>query len=138
AVHLPDHYPQASVAFTGTHDSDTTLGWYRSLKDRWREGNGHAGEQLQRLHGWTGTEDEAQLVSECMRKLSMSSADTVVFPMQDVLNLDGTHRMNQPGTIRGNWTWRIKARVLDTTISGPLRTMAESSARVPAASTEAG
>lgn len=130
SVHLPDYYPEASVAFTGTHDSDTTLGWYRSTLRRRDEGDGRAPEELARLHGWLGTDDPGKIVSTCMDKLSASAAETVVFPMQDVLGLDGNHRMNQPGTTSGNWTWRLNEGCLDEQVTDRLRGLAGSTGRL--------
>ncbi|MEM8607786.1 MAG: 4-alpha-glucanotransferase [Myxococcota bacterium] len=130
SIHLPDNYPVASVGFTGTHDSDTTLGWYQSLQRLSNEGHHHASEQLAALHAWLGTSDEGAIVPRCIDKLSRSAADTVVFPIQDVLNLDGSHRMNEPGTTSGNWCWRMRAGQLDERVPRWLRDLGQSTGRL--------
>ncbi|MEM7135803.1 MAG: 4-alpha-glucanotransferase [Myxococcota bacterium] len=132
AVHLPDHYPKSSVAFTGTHDSDTTRGWYQALREQHDRGEQGASDELHRAHLWLGTGEEPEIVPAAMWKLSESLADTVIFPMQDVLNLDGSHRMNAPGTAEGNWTWRLKSGELDDSVSKRLREIAETTGRSPA------
>jgi len=130
SIHLPDHYPEASVGFTGTHDSNTMLGWYRSLLHARGAGDAQAREELVRLHAWLGTENPVEILPTCLRKLSASAAETVVFPMQDVLGLDGSHRMNQPGTTSGNWAWRLKSGVLDEHVSKRLLHLADATARL--------
>lgn len=106
-VHRPHEYPRASIAFTGTHDNDTTLGWYEALRRRARS-NAEAKAELQWVQTYLGTKDVTEVVPTAIRMLCASSADTVIFPVQDILNLDGKHRMNKPGTARGNWVWRLK------------------------------
>lgn len=93
---LPHNYVANTVAYTGTHDNDTTIGWWEALPDyqkdfvcRYLSTDGHAIQ-------W-----------DMMRALSASVANTVIFPMQDVLGLSGEHRMNFPGKPSGNWEWRF-------------------------------
>jgi len=128
-VHRPHNYPQESVAFTGTHDSDTTLGWYKALKRRARSKDRTAKTELRRVHAYLGTTKEAEIVGAAIRTLSISRAHTVIFPLQDVLNLDGRHRMNTPGTTRGNWAWRLKDGQLSKDVADRLRELAEATDR---------
>jgi 4-alpha-glucanotransferase len=66
-------------------------------------------EEKQRLFSYIGREIPAeQLPAELIRLAMMSVADTVIFPMQDVLSLGGTSRMNRPGTETGNWRWQLE------------------------------
>ena len=95
--YLPHNHVRDLVAYTGTHDNDTTLGWYRSLGD-WERGN------VQRYLGRDGTD----IVSDLVRLVYESVADLVVIPMQDVLQLGNEARMNRPGEPEGNWTWRFQ------------------------------
>lgn len=100
---LPHHYVPNTIAYTGTHDNDTTLGWWHSVSDQERtfahsyfDQYGHA------------TQGEAQEIHwGMMRALSSSLANTVIYPMQDVLGLSSDHRMNFPGKPSGNWEWRF-------------------------------
>ncbi len=93
---LPHHYVANSVAYTGTHDNNTCIGWWRTAKE-------HEKEFAKRYLGCDGGEINWTM----MYVLSASAANTVIFPMQDVLGLDGRHRMNYPGTAEGNWEWRF-------------------------------
>jgi 4-alpha-glucanotransferase len=93
---LPHHYEQNSVVYTGTHDNDTTKGWYESATEREKAfvkkycgGNGH------------------EVSCDLMRLASRSVADMAIFPFQDVLNLGTEGRMNFPGKALGNWDWRF-------------------------------
>jgi 4-alpha-glucanotransferase len=94
--YLPFHHTRDSVVYTGTHDNDTTLGWYTSLNDGEREFVddylGHSREVMP----WP-----------LIRIALASRANLAVIPMQDVLGLDSGHRMNTPGTTEGNWNWRF-------------------------------
>jgi len=123
-VHRPHDYPAQSVAFTGTHDNDTTRGWYRALRRRARSKDPNARAELRRVHAYLGTEDETEVAHAAIRAVSASPANTVIFPLQDVLNLDGKHRMNTPGTTQGNWVWRLKDGHLDASASERLRDLA--------------
>ncbi len=93
---LPHHYIANTVAYTGTHDNDTTLGWWQTAPD-------HVKNFVKDYLGSDG--DEIQW--DMMRALSGSLANLVVFPMQDVLGLSSEHRMNYPGKADGNWEWRF-------------------------------
>ena len=128
-VHRLNNYPARSVAYTGTHDSDTTLGWYKALKSRAHDGDPSAEAELRNVHERLGTWDEAEIAAAAIRALYTSPANTVILPLQDVLNLDGGHRMNTPGTSRDNWTWRLKEGEISAAVAGRLRELAESSDR---------
>jgi 4-alpha-glucanotransferase len=95
-IYLPHHHEQDSVVYTGTHDNDTTLGWWASASARER---GHALAYL----ASDGTEMHWALI----RAACASVADTAVIPLQDVLGLTGEHRMNLPGRGEGYWEWRF-------------------------------
>lgn len=93
---LPHNYVPNAVAYTGTHDNDTALGWWSSVSDREKN---FAQQYLK--------SDGQAIHWDMMRALSNSAANTVVFPMQDVLGLPGEYRMNFPGQPSGNWEWRF-------------------------------
>ncbi len=94
--YLPFNHEPDSVVYTGTHDNDTSLGWYASLDDHFR---GLVDEFL-------GRPGEAMPLP-LIRTALASCARLAVIPMQDLLGLDGNHRMNLPGTVDGNWRWRF-------------------------------
>lgn len=129
-LHRPDCYPRESVAYTGTHDSDTTRGWYEALRHRAAAGDGHAGQELQHIHEHLGTADEAEVVRAAVRALFESPANTVIVPVQDILGLDGRHRMNKPGTNENNWKWRSKDGSLEADLAHGLRSMTEAADRL--------
>lgn len=93
---LPHHYIPNTVAYTGTHDNDTTVGWWGAISERDRTFVQHYldcdGQSIQ----W-----------DMMRALSKSIANIVIYPMQDVLGLPDSCRMNYPGQSEGNWEWRF-------------------------------
>ncbi|MEQ9308312.1 MAG: 4-alpha-glucanotransferase [Balneolaceae bacterium] len=92
---LPHNYPQNSVVYTGTHDNDTSVGWYEKAPE----------VEKHRARTYTRS-DGADISWELIRLGMMSVSDQAIFPLQDYLNLDGEHRMNFPGTSSGNWLWR--------------------------------
>ncbi len=99
--YLPHNHEGNSVVYTGTHDNDTTLGWFRSLGADARR---HVLDYL----GVEDDEDDAGMPWALIRTALASVAVMSVVPMQDVLGLDGRHRMNVPGTEEGNWRWRFE------------------------------
>lgn len=99
--YLPHNHVQSSVVYTGTHDNDTTLGWFTSLSAR---------EKKMVLRYLDRTGDG--IVWDLIRTAFASVADTVVIPLQDLLELPGDFRMNLPGTAGGNWSWRLGKGVL--------------------------
>jgi 4-alpha-glucanotransferase len=120
------------MAFTGTHDSNTMLGWYRALRRRARSNDATAKAELGRVQSYFGTNREVDVVDAAIRVLFASPADTVIVPLQDLLHLDERHRMNRPGTTRGNWTWRLKERQLNRALARRLRALAEATDRLQA------
>jgi 4-alpha-glucanotransferase len=85
-----------TIIYTGTHDNSTLIGWYHSLAKR----------QRQRLHKFFGTQTE--LVKAIVTYLVNCAAAYVIFPIQDLLGLDDSCRLNRPGTIGSpNWEWRL-------------------------------
>lgn len=95
---LPHHYVINTIAYTGTHDNDTTIGWWSTLPE-------HEKAFVREYLGIG--ENEAEINWVMMRSLSRSIASTVIFPLQDVLGLPSEHRMNFPGHPGGNWEWRF-------------------------------
>ena len=100
--HKPENVHPDAVYYTGTHDNDTTLGWWRGLPEHARH------PVMQRLGA---SEDEAVLEAMIATVLE-SRAVLAMLPLQDVLRLGSEARMNTPGTDNGNWTWRFEWEAL--------------------------
>lgn len=98
--YLPENIEENSVTYTGTHDNDTTLGWYHSLNENDRS---HVDTYLNKVYQGTSVNMPFALI-----KLALDTKSRlVIIPMQDILELGTKHRMNVPGTIEGNWAWRF-------------------------------
>jgi 4-alpha-glucanotransferase len=100
--YLPHNHTIDSVSYTGTHDNNTTVGWFNEINDYTKS----------RVFDYLGdSHDEIswQLIRACLRTVSKLA----VIPMQDVLSLDSDHRMNVPGTIEGNWSWQFDWDMVD-------------------------
>jgi 4-alpha-glucanotransferase len=96
--YLPFNHTRASVVYTGTHDNDTTLGWWQGLDDA----------RQARILELLGQPSEP-MPWPLVRAALGSVARLTVLPLQDLLGLDGSHRMNTPATTAGNWNWRVTA-----------------------------
>ena len=95
--HLPDNYPEDCVAYPGTHDDNTILGWYRSRSPK-----------IKRLvRDYLGISGGRAINWQIIRVMEESRADTVLIQLQDILGLGSEARMNQPGTNSGQWEWRF-------------------------------
>ncbi len=105
--HFITHYSQNTVAYTGTHDNDTTLGWAEKA-------NPKALAFAEKTLGFTGAKEAPEAF---IRALFECPCDTVIVPMQDILGLDSSARMNLPGTTGGNWLWRMKPDQLSLDLS---------------------
>ena len=103
--YLPHHYKRNCVVYTGTHDNDTTRGWYHEVG---KEARDFAKEYMckERL-------DEDSLAEDFIAMAMSSVADLCVIPLQDYLNLGSEARINIPSTLGGNWVWRMKKGQFD-------------------------
>ena len=95
-LHLPHNWTARSIAYTGTHDNDTTAGWFGSLEPNLRAA---VADYLDAA--------VADVVPAMTRTLLASVAGLAVVPMQDLLGLGREARMNTPGTVTGNWSWAL-------------------------------
>jgi 4-alpha-glucanotransferase len=110
--HLPHEYTPRSVAYTGTHDNDTIVGWYTKLEAAAAKGDGGAQRQLE--HVWRYLGNRPQQPHWAMIHLVMqSAANLAIVPAQDLLGLGTEARMNVPGVAKGNWGWRMHAGALN-------------------------
>jgi 4-alpha-glucanotransferase len=119
---LPSNYPVNTVAYTGTHDNDTTRGWYESLDDE------------QRQVVWKAL-DHCELPSdavawEFIHLVWSSESALAIAKLQDLLNLGTDSRMNLPGTAEGNWKWRCTPEMISLADWHRLRDLTENSNRL--------
>jgi 4-alpha-glucanotransferase len=112
--HLPRNHEEQSVVYTGTHDNDTTRGWWESLSDEDR--------------AWSELDPDDPAWS-LLGVAWGSRAALAVAPLQDVLDLGSEARMNLPGTEEGNWQWRYAPEDLTAERAERLRALTESSRR---------
>lgn len=103
---LPHNYPINTVAYTGTHDNDTTAGWYATAPDHERR---FCADYLE----YSGKKN---ITHEMIRAVWRSNAHIAIAPMQDLLQLSSSARMNKPATAEGNWCWRMKPDALSPDI----------------------
>ncbi len=103
----PHNYPRRAVVYTGTHDNDTTVGWFRDEEAASTTRKpGEADAERAAALRYLGTRGE-EIHWDMIRIAFASVARVVVVPVQDVLGLGSPARMNRPGTATGNWTWRM-------------------------------
>ena len=115
---LPHNFPVNTLAYTGTHDNDTVRGWWHSAPAHEQAFAGsYLAANADNIH-WA-----------MIRAACNSVARTAVFPLQDVLGLDGRHRMNTPGTIDRNWVWRFRWRMIDSEATRVLALITATSGR---------
>jgi 4-alpha-glucanotransferase len=119
-IYLPHRYERNTVVYTGTHDNDTTVGWWKSCSEYERR---FAGALL----GDTGDG-----INWAMVRLAQSStANLCLVPLQDVLGLGSEARMNIPSFGDGNWSWRYRPGALQSELAQKLATLAEVTDRHP-------
>jgi len=119
----PHNYPREVVAYTGTHDNDTTIGWWTSsaATDSTRSEKDIAEERAftcAYLHT-----DGAEINWDFIRTVLASVANTAIVPMQDVLGLGTSARMNLPGSTRNHWRWRMRQDALTPDLAPRLRSL---------------
>lgn len=107
-LHLPYRFIPHCIAYTGTHDNDTTEGWFREVPEG--SPKRQAEHRSHRAFGrkFLGARGE-EVHWEAIQAVTGSVADTAIFPLQDILGLGTEARFNVPGLPRGNWAWRLGA-----------------------------
>jgi 4-alpha-glucanotransferase len=98
-LHLPHEYVHNAVVYTGTHDNNTTRGWFEALPEHQKQ---NLWAYLKKAPG-----DSSEAAPELMRLAWSSTAALAIAPVQDLLDLGGYARMNVPGQAAGNWRWRL-------------------------------
>jgi 4-alpha-glucanotransferase len=120
-IYLPQRFTPNTVVYTGTHDNDTTVGW-------WKTG---ASEQEKRCaKAYLGQADDG-IHWSFIRAAQGSVADLSVIPLQDVVGLGSEARMNMPSEPDGNWRWRLKQGLLTADLASKLALLAEITDRLP-------
>lgn len=120
--YLPPQHTVDSVVYTGTHDNDTTVGWYAELDD-------DAREKVADYCNQAGI-DSTDMPWALMALAFSSTAQMAIVPMQDILSLDSTHRMNIPGTCEGNWQWKFSWEMLEANAATRLKTLNQKYQRI--------
>lgn len=120
--YLPHHYPTNCVAYTGTHDNDTTRGWYNTLSL----------EEKDMVRDYLGREElsEETVAWDLIMLAQRSQAGLCIIPIQDYLNLGNEARINLPGTVYGNWSWRMKRDAISSDLVKKIRRVTELCGRI--------
>jgi 4-alpha-glucanotransferase len=118
--HRPDRFEPNTVAYTGTHDNDTTVGWWASIGD----------EERGRAREFLGDVEAEGIHWAMIRAAFESRAELVLVPLQDVLGLGSDARMNTPGIADGNWRWRARRDAEDEAAARRLRELVERTGRL--------
>jgi 4-alpha-glucanotransferase len=116
-IYLPHQYVPNTVAYTGTHDNDTMLGWWKN--DATVEERAHVQRYLEVI------ERDEEIVGAMMRAAARSVAKLCIFTMQDILRLGSEARMNTPSNRLGNWSWRYRAEEITPEMAEELAELME-------------
>jgi len=112
-VDVPHKHTPNSIVYTGTHDNNTAVGWYREETNN---------ADHERMHRYLGITVRKKNIHDILCRVAYASiANTAILPMQDILGLDASHRMNTPGKGAGNWTWRLQPDQLNEKVAAKLR-----------------
>jgi 4-alpha-glucanotransferase len=112
--YLPHNYTENSIVYTGSHDNDTTRGWYDTEQEKTRD-------HVRRYLGVSGDD----IAWDMIRSVLASVSRYAVIPLQDILSLNSEARMNFPGKAEGNWQWRYTPDMLDTFTASRLKGLTE-------------
>ncbi len=118
---LPHNHVENCVVYPGTHDNDTTVGWWQRLPEPTRD----------HVRRYLGT-DGHDVAWDLLRASWASVGHTAIAQLQDVLRLDSGARMNTPGAADGNWAWRVRAEAFNDEVGGALRELNTLYGRLPA------
>jgi 4-alpha-glucanotransferase len=118
--HKAHNVTENRVYYSGTHDNDTSAGWFSSLD----------AEQQQHVRKVLDCDPEADVMDALWQTILQSRAGLVMFPLQDLLRLGSEARMNTPGTIVDNWAWRFDWGMLPAPLSADLRRLLQESGRL--------
>jgi 4-alpha-glucanotransferase len=118
---LPFNYPRNAVVYTGTHDNDTTVGWFNSASDY----------EKHNLWLYLGSISPEGIQWDLIRLALSSIANQAIIPLQDILGLGNEARMNFPSTAEGNWGWRYQTEALRDELRDRLKVLTRLNGRAP-------
>jgi 4-alpha-glucanotransferase len=118
----PHNYPRNRVVYTGTHDNDTTVGWWTGDAGHSTRSTTDIEDEREHARRYLGT-DGREINWDFIRAVLASVADTAIVPVQDLLGLGSEARMNRPATIGRNWRWRLRGGELTPDVIQRLRAM---------------
>jgi 4-alpha-glucanotransferase len=117
----PHNYVPNCCVYTGTHDNNTTIGWFKENEDETTtRTKQEREEERKRALDYLGT-DGSEINWDFIRAALKSPANTALIPLQDVLGLGSEARMNRPGILKGNWRWRFTFNMLTDEIKLKLK-----------------
>lgn len=123
-VHLPTRYVPNSIVYPGTHDNDTAIGW-------WEKASEQEKQNVLRYLGHDSAEEISEIHWQMIQTAMTSSASLAIIPLQDILGLDHTARMNDPSQNAGNWRWRyLSSEMLKPELSKRLLELTEQTNRI--------
>ena len=117
--YLPHNFEPSTVAYTGTHDNATSVGWWQQASAAERDF----------ARNYLGPLADQEIHWAMIQSLSQSVARTLIIPLQDVLGLEGGHRMNTPGQADGCWTWRFDWSQVDAAPAARLKALVHAHGR---------
>ncbi|MEK7388105.1 MAG: 4-alpha-glucanotransferase [Elusimicrobiota bacterium] len=127
----PENWPQNCVGYTGTHDNDTTRGWWEDDGMINPQRSAAQAEKERRAFRRALGREPLTPSWDMVDLVWRSPARIAIVPMQDLLNVDGSGRMNRPGTLGGNWSWRMDAQGLTRRLAGRLALLTGACGRAP-------
>lgn len=119
--YLPYNYSPNSIVYTGTHDNNTTVGWYE----------GRTPEEQMRVSEYLGCVESEGIHWSLIRLALGSVSNQAIFPLQDLLGLGGEAKMNTPSQAEGNWSWRYRSGDIDSSLSDRLKHLTYLYGRAP-------
>ena len=129
---LPHNYPNNAVVYTGTHDNDTTVGWFFGQHpDSSTRDQAQVEREQRAALSYLGKEDSREIHWDMIRACLASVANTAIIPMQDLLGLGSAARMNRPGAHSGNWEWRVDASALTQALAARFADLTRTYERSP-------
>jgi 4-alpha-glucanotransferase len=120
-IDLPHNYHRNVAVYTGTHDNDTTVGWFKSAAG---EGSTRKPEQIERERRFCLdylNSDGEEIHWDFIRAVLASVGNIAIIPLQDVLGLGNDARMNLPNSTNGNWSWRYTSGALKNSLRDRLK-----------------